>query len=378
MPRFNYSSALGDNTSPNAPLKRYELGTAAAIGIGAASLIGSGISAYQNLKSQADTNKTNYKIWQEQLAAQKENWKQEQENYLQNRKWQIEDRENQRLYDSPQSQKARYLAAGINPYIENSIGQPTTYNAPPEGPSFSSPASPIQMQAPQLPDLGMGISQAASAYLSAQKTETDMQYIHQKSQNETAKTIAEVEQYGKNSKYLSSLTDSLRQEMLFNQDSWNTRLHNLHADFELKTAQTNLAKATEEVQKTIEVSNKLENAFRRATNPERAKQMIAENALLSAQKALANANAKSISDLLPYQQNLMKNEFIHLMNQDAAEFEQLGINMGYLGLGQGHANMEYLGDWIDPLFKGLGTGAGIVFGLRTLGRSPLPIKGFGR
>lgn len=242
MSRFNYSSALGDNSSPFAPIKHHiEPATAIGIGVGAASLIGSGINAYSNLKNQANTNETNYKIWQEQLAAQKENWKREQDNYLQNRRWQLEDIANERNYNSPAAQKARYLAAGINPYLANSFGQAQAVSPPPSAPNFSSPVSPSPMQSTSVDfGIGQGVSAAAQAYYSAKNEQrsdyalgSDITFRDRSTKAELMNAAAKAKEVGVNEKWIDSQIRDAERNYYFNQDrfarenEWQNMQHNI-------------------------------------------------------------------------------------------------------------------------------------------------------
>lgn len=105
-----------------------------------------------NYYATMDTNKTNANINAEQLAAARENWKREQQNFELQRKWALEDRDFENSYNSPINVRNRLLQAGINPALAMS-GQGGVASVPSaspkaaQAPSFGSPPSSIPMQA---------------------------------------------------------------------------------------------------------------------------------------------------------------------------------------------------------------------------------------
>ena len=377
--RFHFNRALGDDSSPFAPCKAHNPFTMIGqLGAANLSMLGNYYSTQDsnqtNRRIARETNAQNYKIWQEQLAAQKEQYRQEvaENRFLVNQAYER---------NLPKNVVKNMKEAGINPalaYESNAFQNNAVVG---NNPSSSIPQAPEMVTgAPNIPvdfsSFGVGVSNAISNFLQSQKNEADISYLTLKGQNETAETIAKIRNMDKHSRYLNQLADNLEQDFKFNQETWRQRSFILEAQGNLMVSQENLNKASKVVQDEVAHSQKLENAFKECTNPVRAQQMLADLALTAAQKTLMYSQANSIDQLLPYQQNLMKQEFLHLLNEDANAFEALGVNMQYLGLSKGHANMDYMSDWIDPLFKGLGTGAGIWLGLRTFGKSPIKIKGF--
>lgn len=322
----NYTSALGDNMSPFAPKKACDPATAIGIGVGAASLIGGLANSYMNLKNQADTNATNYKIWQEQLAAQKENWQREQSNYLQNRKWQLEDTANQRQYDSPQAQKARYLAAGINPYLANSIGQGQAVQSPPQSPSFSSPASPTPMQSSPV-DLGIGLAgqNAANAYFMASKNETDMAATKQHINNETLDTISKVNQRNFQNGELNATMNKILQDIRFNNENWSERSRGIQLANDSIEVDLTLKKAQADYQKLInaftpkeqaKILKKLDKELDEIAS--RIRSNDADSAYKSALKALSEAQEDGVN-----MDNATKQEIAgSLVAQEAAKADK--------------------------------------------------------
>ena len=243
-----FSSPLGAQVAPIGSFRpKREIATGAIIGAAAIGAASNLYSQYQNLKSQADTNETNYKIWQEQLAAQRENWKREQENYLQNRRWQLQDMASERNWNSVQSQVARYRAAGLNPalamYGGSGQNQTSTSQATPSQPSFSSPGSAPQMISPQMDLSGLGITanNALNLYLASQKTETDMQVAKQHADNESFKVASEVMRNHVQNKYTQALVRQVIQQTRFDNEAWAERFEGvklanqaIRVDMELK------------------------------------------------------------------------------------------------------------------------------------------------
>lgn len=380
MKWLNFNKALGLNLSPFAPNKACDpYSMIGQLGAANLSMLGNYYSTQDsnqtNRRIARETNAQNYQIWHEQLAAQREQYERErQENRF------LVDQAYQRSL--PTEVVKNLKAAGINPaFALDANAFSTQQTSVGNNPSSSVPQAPEMVTgAPNIPvdfsSFGVGVGNAVANFLQSQKNEADISYLTLKGQNETAETIAKIRNMDKNSKYLNQLADNLEQEFKFNAETWKHRTFNIEAQGNLMVAQENLAKAEKVVQDEVSRSHKLENAFRECTNPLRARQMLADIALTCAQKSLAQANANSINELLPYQQNLMKQQFVSMINADANAFEQLGINLKSLGIYEGHAHMDYMSDWIDPLFKGLGTGAGLWLGLRTFGKSPVKIKGF--
>lgn len=111
------------------------LGSAALSGI--SNLIGQHHANKANLQSVRETNQLNYQIHQEDLAAQRAN--QEYQN-----RFNLGMLNQSNVYNSPGSQKARLLAAGINP--ASMLGSPVAESSSLESAGFSMPAAP-NMQA---------------------------------------------------------------------------------------------------------------------------------------------------------------------------------------------------------------------------------------
>lgn len=221
MSRFNFTSALGDNLSPFAPKKEYEVATAIGIGLGAASLLGSAYSAYQNMKNQADTNKTNLQIHREQTAQQE-------------RQFQQSIAENRALIDQayernlPKEQVKALKEAGINPaFAMDSSAFGTTASQAGSAPSVPSMPSAPNLVAPQMGDLGQGVSNAASMYLATQKQESDISYLKQKEVNETLETIGKLQNYHFQNKQLEASANEMLQNVLYNQETWELKKRNL-------------------------------------------------------------------------------------------------------------------------------------------------------
>lgn len=107
------------------------VGAAAAVAASTVTAVSTAHAARKNAESVADTNAQNYKIWQEQKA------------------YQTSEREAAQEYNDPSAQKARFSAAGFNPYVMmNQIDAGNTV-------AQTSPPAPT-MQAYQQPTIPWG------------------------------------------------------------------------------------------------------------------------------------------------------------------------------------------------------------------------------
>lgn len=122
---------------------------------GIASDIATSSAAQKQLEATQDTNATNYKIWQEQLAYAKEQYLRELEDaradMLTQRNWSLEDRDYENKYNSPLEQVKRYRAAGLNPFLmmngQNAVGSVSANIPSRNSVSMAMPGAP-QMQVP--------------------------------------------------------------------------------------------------------------------------------------------------------------------------------------------------------------------------------------
>lgn len=151
------------------PIAASTLGAIISAGAGLGSSVASGVaSGKMNRKS------IKYNKWalQEQQRFQSEqsqlgrDWSEEMMN--KSNEWNLEQWNRENEYNLPENQKARLLAAGINPYLAmqgaSSVGQAASSPASASAPS---PASPSGASAPSLnlqrPDYGSGFAQLSSA-----------------------------------------------------------------------------------------------------------------------------------------------------------------------------------------------------------------------
>lgn len=198
---------------------------------GGASLLGSLL----NFSSQKSTNKMQERMFNTQMDYVKAA-EQRQYDYM-DKAWNRET-----SYNSPVAQRARFEAAGLNPAmmmegqnaVVGSMGEPSSLSAP----------SPPTLVAPQL-DLS-GIGQAIGSYyqnasMKAQMDKTaneaailgvDLQYSHQKHQLELRESLGRINKLANDSglsdaqrKYYNDLAESLRQQIAFNDASFNARLN---------------------------------------------------------------------------------------------------------------------------------------------------------
>lgn len=198
---------------------------------GGASLLGS----LFDFGSQKSTNKMQERMFNTQMDYVKAA-EQRQYDYM-DKAWNRET-----AYNSPVAQRARFEAAGLNPAmmmegqnaVVGSMGEPSSPSAP----------SPPTLVAPQL-DLS-GIGQAIGSYyqnasMKAQMDKTaneaailgvDLQYSHQKHQLELRESLGRINKLANDSglsdaqrKYYNDLAESLRQQITFNDASFNARLN---------------------------------------------------------------------------------------------------------------------------------------------------------
>lgn len=326
---------------------------AAAI-IGGGTVVGSLINSYQNLKNSADTNKMNYKIWQEQLAAQRENWKREQDNYLQNRRWQLQDIKDQRNYDSPAAQKQRFLAAGINPYLENSMGSASAVSPPPSAPSFSAPVGAPTMQ-PATVDfgIGQGISQAMDIYYRDKEEErkdyslgADITFRDRSTRAELINAATKAKEAGVNSKWVDSQIEDANRNFYFNQDKFS-------ADIEYRNMVHSLDKQRLELENLeVEIKSKAVANDIRLSNAQISQ--IAQ-AIKESKQRVDNMMAEQDLSYKEYQKSLKQ-----MMFDMKAELLRIGISNEQL-------KSQKFKDFFGTIVNSLITGAGVYYGIRGVG-----------
>lgn len=198
---------------------------------GGASLLGS----LFDFASQKSTNKMQERMFNTQMDYVKAA-EQRQYDYM-DKAWNRET-----AYNSPVAQRARFEAAGLNPAmmmegqnaVVGSMGEPSSPSAP----------SPPTLVAPHL-DLS-GIGQAIGSYyqnasMKAQMDKTsneaailgvDLQYSHQKHQLELRESLGRINKLANDSglsdaqrKYYNDLAESVRQQISYNDASFNARLN---------------------------------------------------------------------------------------------------------------------------------------------------------
>lgn len=282
--------------------------TVAGIAVGAGNLISNVYSAWKNTKSQADTNAMNYRIWQEQLAAQKQQWKQEQANYLQNRRWQLQDQQSERYWNSVQAQVARYRAAGLNPALAmyGGAGQNTisTSQATPTEPSFSAPVSASQMVAPQidLTGMGLGLQNGFNLYLNAKRVETDIAVAKQHADNESIKVASDAMRNHVQNKHTQALLNQVIQQTRFDQEAWPLRFEGVRLANEAIKADTTLKQESAKTQRIVnefkpkEQQKILRNLDKQADEIDsRIRLNDADGAYKAALKGLSDAQAEGVN-----------------------------------------------------------------------------------
>lgn len=268
----------------------------------------------------------------------------------------------------PKTQVAKMRAAGINPAI--ALGQGAIDSGNP-----SSPQNAANVPNYDFSPIASGISQSAELFQRKQLQDAQISQMDAVTQNQQIRNktqlmrdVAEWIKLSNDSQLSKSQRDYYAELVKIATKDLDTYDKRVNADIDVKVSQANLNRATAAVQEQTKESVALENAFKKATNPVRAQQVLADVILKAAQTTLLRANANNINQLTPYQMNLLKNQAVHLINEDAATFEQIGINLKSLGITEGHANMGYLSDWFDPILKTLGVAGGLYFGVKGAAR----------
>ena len=225
-----------------------------------------------NYWSTMDTNKTNADINDAQLAAARENWKREQQNFELQRKWALEDRDYENSYNSPINVRNRLLQAGINPALAMSgqggvVSAPSSSAKPAQAPSFGSPPSSIPMQAahfePTMPN-GLGLSDAMVRSIElmqqSERNQTDISAIRQRVANETAETKAKIVSMGKKNEETDKIIRKLNQDILFNEDSYEERMRSIKlGNDKLKADQAYTEAQTASIQFANEIAPEVHN-----------------------------------------------------------------------------------------------------------------------
>lgn len=193
------------------------------------------------------TNRANKEINEQQIGYAREQYEKEKaENRF------LVDQAYQR--SSPAAQKARYIAAGINPYLAMSgsggsagsagatVGSPARGNQPNAIPMQQGHPTPVA----DLSGFGNGIISAAQFSLAAQRQEADISAIKNKTQQDWIETLSKVE----NRKFMNSKLGqevlSLIKDNTFKDLTWDDRANNvklindkLYADIQYQEAMSN-------------------------------------------------------------------------------------------------------------------------------------------
>lgn len=197
-----------------------------------------------NHRIAEETNQANREINEQQIAYAREQYERER---MENRF--LVDQAYQR--SSPVAQKARYLAAGINPYLAMSgsggsagsagaiVGSPARGNQP--------QAVPMQIGHPmeRYPSFGLGIAEAAQYSLAAERQEADISAIKQKTQQDWLETFSKINSRNWANKKIQQEVNELILKNAFTKQTWdesarNVKLINdkLFADIQYQEAMT--------------------------------------------------------------------------------------------------------------------------------------------
>lgn len=302
-----------------------------------------------NYWAQMDTNKTNANINVEQLAAARENWKREQQNFELQRKWALEDRDFENSYNSPINVRNRLLQAGINPALAmNGQGGvasvPGSSTKPTQAPSFGSPPSSIPMQAAHFDPvynggLGLAAQKAIDLYLMAQKNESDIAATRQRVDNETRETMARIRNLDKSSEYNRWLANKVEQDWMFNNDTYSERVANVQLGNEKARADIEYQKAINHYQDMVNQFTPQQQKLISREYDARYKEIMSaankndsESVLALARKAVEEANKKG-ADISNEMQENMADAIVGkaFAEEDRAWFESGSAAKRYYG-----------------------------------------------
>lgn len=184
-----------------------------------------------NRQNAMETNAANKEINEQQIAWAREKYKEEkaENRFLVDQAYRRE-LEN-RLYNSPEALKNRYLKAGINPYlamsgsgasggsgsIGSSVGSPPKYDNP--------SMIPMQQGSPAVAYTGFGVgaSKMMDFHLAAERQQADIAALRTRTDLAALETFAKIKNYDFNNQHLKSMTNQVMQDIRFNDENWSVR-----------------------------------------------------------------------------------------------------------------------------------------------------------
>lgn len=214
-----FSSPLGASIAPIGNKKCMPAWLAPALAATAAG-VGNVISGATQLINDANTNKTNYKIWQEQLAYAKEQYEKER---LENRSLIDEER----AYNDPSNERERFLRAGINPTLAkyggasslSSVGVGST-------PSMSQPDAP-RISPSDYSFIARSAESSASAFmdynLRSENQEAQISALKQRVNRDTIESMAKIQNLKVDEQYKRDMITDLHRNWTFENETWDNR-----------------------------------------------------------------------------------------------------------------------------------------------------------
>lgn len=217
-----FSSPLGANIAPIGFKKQAAW---AAIIPAAATALGAVGSSVANLVSQADTNKTNRQIAEEQMQFAKEQYEREKEE----NRYLIQSQRNYdsqvAFYNSPAEERKRLEAAGINPALAK-YGQSGLMQA-----SQSGVGSPAQFKMPELykaspldfSGIGNSLSVAANAFNQGEMVDAQAESIRQKTRNDYVELMDKLSHSSIDKETKRMMQRDLSRHWTFENETWDAR-----------------------------------------------------------------------------------------------------------------------------------------------------------
>lgn len=247
--RHLFNSPLGADIAPSGHFKCIAAAAIAGIASGAG-VLGSGLAS---LFSQADTNRTNKQIAEEQMQFAKEQYEREKEEnrYLidSQRKY---DRE-VALYNSPGEERKRLEAAGINPSLakygqsgmmqasQTGVGNPAQFKMP----------EPYHAQGLDFSQVGQSLGAGLNAYYDAEMAESQVEAIRQKTRNDYVDLLDKLENSKIDRETKRFMQRDVSRRWTFENETWDARKEAISLANESVRANTRKLKAETRYQDMI-------------------------------------------------------------------------------------------------------------------------------
>ena len=294
-----------------------------------------------------ETNQQNYRIWQEQLEAQRQQ-------YL------AEKMENRYLVDQayernlPKNVIKNLKEAGINPalafesnaFSDNAVVGNNPSSSVPAAPSMVSP----QMLPPNLSDIGTGLSRVAEAYYRDREEErsdyalaADITFRDRQSKIDLIKAAIQAKEAGVNERWVDSQIDDSNRNYYLNLDKFAVENEERQRRYDLDEARLQIEQREADI-KEAAVQNEIRLSYAQISQ---INQLISESV-----QRVDNMRAEQDLSYKEYQKALRESLF-----NMKAELLRIGISEEEL-------KSRKFKDFFGTIANSLITGAGVYYGLR--------------